>query len=1435
MFGNWRNKVLAGLLAAACAFSALGVWANFGFAFPAVQFATAESVESGENENVSSVMESAGIEEYSIEIVSKNVSYSDSLYILYAVANQGFERTEYPVRMLFWMEEQDAYTIENAQYIKSQNGIETVLAQDCAIFYSDGIAAKEMTDVIYCRAYAEVDGVTVYSDLEKYSVLDYVYDRRENFELSQYQAEIYTTMLDYGAAAQKLFGYHTERLANVPFYTVTVENGTLADGSTSGRYAENSTVTITANPAKEDYAFLAWVDETGTTVSDSMTAEVKLTASHTYTAVYESPFVFSNLTDQYGKLMYKLERYTGSATDLVVPAEVDGVPVYAIGINAFQGCNTLESVTISDGIVKIGKDIFAGCKNLKTIRIPASVVAIDDDFSPFYGSPALQEIIVDKANAYYESLDGNLYTKGCTKLLRYAIGKTATDFVVPAITTEIGNHALRNAIRLKNLFVHSAVSAVGVYAVRNCPVTVYAEVESQPEGWVANWNPDELTVVWGYREPTDVSAFEYTVVDNASVTITKYVGEDTDVVIPSIIEGLPVTVIGEDSFASANVMAVTISDSVQSIGYMAFYGCKMVELSIGSGVANIGNQALEACSNLQKITVKETNINYQSIDGNLYTKGGECLVQYAIGKDAVEFSVPDTVKRIGGVAFAHSLYLQNVSMPNTLTEIGWGAFMYCSNLLSAEIPQNVQKLYKSTFFLCKKLESVVIPDSLVSIGDYAFMYCESLANLEIPKKLTHVGKGAFSHCESLARVDIPDVMETIGDDAFWDCINLTGLVIPNSVINIGARAFGLCNNLIVYCVAESQPEGWDVDWNQLDFDGNKVPVVWGYNPTDVSAFEYTVVDESTVTITNYIGEDTEVVIPSIIEGLPVTAIGESAFSTCINVTSVVVPDCVIRIEDEAFIFCNNLETITLGSGVAEIVGMPFGSSGVALKNIFVDENNPYYKDLDGILFTKDEKTIVRYPVGRTETQYTVPDGVTVIGLSAFSNSELEEILLPDGLLEIGEDAFWDSVISSIDIPNTVTSIGGWAFNYTYYATEFIIPESVQSIGVCAFYSGVVMERIVYCEAESKPDGWDKNWYRGSSGNYASIVYWYSENEPVLNSDNSAYEGDYWRYVDGVPTVWTFTGTAGLVYTLNSEGTAYSVTGYEGTDTDVIIPANYEGLPVTSIGENAFRYFSDLASIFIPDGVTNIERYAFASLAKLTEIRFPETLTTIAGYAFDQCEGLTELVVPDSVTSLGERAFWGCSGLKSLTIGKGLTALKNAEFAWCSGLTLLVIPKNITVVGYDAFRYCTGLQSVQFHDQLTTIGACSFSHCSSLTSIVIPDSVKTIERQAFSACSALNKIVVGKNVTTIGYNAFENCGNLTSMVIPESVTSIGGYAFKNCSSLTSVVIPDSVTSIGSYAFAYCSKLTIYCEAESQPSGWDEDWNYSNRPVVWGYKS
>ncbi len=318
-----------------------------------------------------------------------------------------------------------------------------------------------------------------------------------------------------------------------------------------------------------------------------------------------------------------------------------------------------------------------------------------------------------------------------------------------------------------------------------------------------------------------------------------------------------------------------------------------------------------------------------------------------------------------------------------------------------------------------------------------------------------------------------------------------------------------------------------------------------------------------------------------------------------------------------------------------------------------------------------------------------------------------------------------------------------------------------------------------------------------------------------------------------------------------------------------------GLKYLGNSNNLYIYLAgveskDITTASIDNGCKFIGSGAFFGCSSLTSVEIPDSVTSIGEEAFYRCSSLMSVEIPDGVTSISFATFYECSGLTSVVIPDGVTSIDNQAFYRCSSLTSLEIPDCVTSIGYSTFYNCSSLTSVVIPDSVTRIGNHAFSRCSSLTSVEIPDSVTNIANPAFSGCSSLMSITVNKNnaeycsidgnlytkdektllqyaagktaasftipdsVTSIAHDAFFGCSSLTSVVIPDGVTNIGSDAFGACNNLTEITIPDSVISIDNQAFYDCSSLTIYCEAESQPSGWDSSWNYSDCPVIWGYK-
>ncbi len=221
------------------------------------------------------------------------------------------------------------------------------------------------------------------------------------------------------------------------------------------------------------------------------------------------------------------------------------------------------------------------------------------------------------------------------------------------------------------------------------------------------------------------------------------------------------------------------------------------------------------------------------------------------------------------------------------------------------------------------------------------------------------------------------------------------------------------------------------------------------------------------------------------------------------------------------------------------------------------------------------------------------------------------------------------------------------------------------------------------------------------------------------------------------------------FTYTATATEVTITGYTGTGGVITMPSAIGGLPVTGIGSSAFKGYSSLTSVSIPNSVTSIGFEAFNNCTGLTSVTIGNSVTSIGNHAFYQCASLTSVTIPSSVTSVGGSAFAGCTGLTSVTIGNSVTSIGNQAFIECSRLTSVTIPNSVTSIEFSAFAYCSALTSVTIPNSVTSIGSQAFRRCGSLTSVTIPNSVTSIGEELLYESGVTSVYFQGNAPTVTG--------------------------------------------------------------------------------------
>ena len=683
-------------------------------------------------------------------------------------------------------------------------------------------------------------------------------------------------------------------------------------------------------------------------------------------------------------------------------------------------------------------------------------------------------------------------------------------------------------------------------------------------------------------------------------------------------------------------------------------------------------------------------------------------------------------------------------------------------------------------------------------------------------------------------ISIPEEIDgytvtSIGENAFSGCSSLTSITIPDSVTGIGENAFDGCNSLTYNTYDNAK---------YLGNETNPYVILMSATSTDITSC--TINESCRFIYSKAFSDCIRLISVTFGENSELTSIGDWAFSGCISLTSITIPDSVTSIGEGSFSVCSSLKSITIPF-VGGAFGYIFGKSNYAgstavESSIYYGGGYRYYtyyipSSLRSVTLTSGN-FLQGFENCSMLTSITIPSSVTSIDKYAFRGcSNLKSITIPDSVTSIGEKAFYNcSNLKSIIIPDSVTSIGDGAFSACSSLTSITLPF------VGATMNGTNKTHFGYI-------------FGASSYSYNDDDVPISLKEVIITGGTSiggsAFSGCSGLTSITIPDSVTSIGKQAFrdcssLTSITIPDNVISIDRYTfyncSSLTNVVI-----GNSVTSIGENTFYNCSNLKSITIPDSVTSIEDDAFyncnsltyntyhnakylgnetnpyvvlmsAASTDITSCTINENCKVIYKWAFRECSNLISITIPDSVTSIGGGAFIDCISLTSVTFGENsqLTSIGGSAFNDCNNLISITIPNSVTTIGNYAFYYCTSLTSIIIPDSVTSIGYRAFSGCRSLTSVAFGENSQftTIGSEVFYECTSLTSVTFGENspLTIIGESVFYKCSGLTSIIIPDNVTTIGEKAFYYCDSLTSITIPDSVTTIESNAFIGCSSLT-----------------------------
>lgn len=444
----------------------------------------------------------------------------------------------------------------------------------------------------------------------------------------------------------------------------------------------------------------------------------------------------------------------------------EGSQLKSIGSNAFWGSEHLyprfKEIKIPDSVETIGNGAFRHCQNLERITLPSALQTLSN--GTFYGCAALSEV----------TFPASLKT-----IEKSAFGycRNLSEVKLPASLTTIQSYVFNGCSALKTVFYDGSLAQWNHITANN-------DADNDADKDVLGYSCPSLVTGDYTAQFISVKDDPFAYPPPKTVTITKYTGTESTVILPSTISSWPVTKIGEDALKdNTTITSVTIPASVTEIGSNAFAGCtNLTSVHYEGDWSNLtiqsGNPAVQDAANeqlfdfdfiLNNTAVIVTRYNGTAADVTIpscYKGKPVTMIDHAAFFNSVVTSVtiPDSVTSIDDNAFGFCSQLTNISIPNSVTYIGFSAFAHCTSLKSITLPSSLSSISEALFSGCSQLTTIHIPDSVLSIQSNAFYHCRNLETIRIPVSVTLIETDAFAGCPSLMTVTYP------GSKTQWDDI-----------------------------------------------------------------------------------------------------------------------------------------------------------------------------------------------------------------------------------------------------------------------------------------------------------------------------------------------------------------------------------------------------------------------------------------------------------------------------------------------------------------------------------------------------------------------------------------------------------------------------------------------------------------------------------------